>query len=443
MPAPLIAVRVDVINTGTELVLGRTLNTHLGYLGEKLFLAGLRVQRQLCIPDGDVIGEVLTERFPHTDILLVTGGLGPTSDDITRELTAELLGLELHFDEAVADNIKSYYALRNRPFGEGGRRQAMVPEGAIVLPNGNGTAPGLYLPQTEKNPHLFLLPGPPRELYLMFEDHVLPRLREIAGRTAVQSQEWKFCGMGESELAEQLEPPLSKIPNLEIGYCAKTMEVHLRCLGHESALAHADEVVRKVFPHQLVSDDLESIESVVVRLLRERGQWVTTAESCTGGFLVHRLTNVSGASAVLAEAHVTYANEVKTRLLGVDPQTIAELGVVSGPVATQMAEGALKVSGADHALAVTGIAGPTGGSETKPVGTVYIAIASKDAETHAEKCFYPVDRETFKWRTSQRALDVLRRRLRGYPLAYHILFVPPWVRIRPRRLSELTLQPSA
>jgi nicotinamide-nucleotide amidase len=410
-------VRVDVINTGTELVLGRTLNTHLGYLGEKLFLAGLRIQRQLCIPDGEVIGEVLTERFSHADIMIVTGGLGPTSDDITRELTAELLGLELRLDEAVADNIKGYYARRTRPFGEGGRRQAMVPEGAIVLPNGNGTAPGLYLPKTDRNPHLFLLPGPPRELYLMFEDHVLPRLLEIVGRSDVESREWKFCGLGESELAEHLEPPLSKIPNLEIGYCAKTMEVHLRCLGDENALAQADAVVREIFPHQLVSDDLESIEAVIVRLLAERKQWVTAAESCTGGFLAHRLTNVSGASSVLAETHVTYANEAKTRLLGVDPEAIAEFGVVSDRVVTQMAEGALKISGADHALAVTGIAGPTGGSDAKPVGTVYLAIASKDAETHAEKCFYPIDREAFKWRTSQRALDLLRRRLLGYPLA--------------------------
>ncbi len=408
--------RVDLINTGTELVLGRTVNTHLSYIGEQLFHAGLRIQHQVCIPDGDVIGRTLEERFPRADIILVTGGLGPTSDDITRELTAKLLGLDLHFDASVAENIRGYYAVRNRPFGEGGRRQSMVPEGAIVLPNGYGTAPGLYLPRTERNPHLFLLPGPPRELYPMFEDHVLPQLRAIVGRSKVTSREWKFCGLGESELAEHLEPPLSKIPQLEIGYCAKIMEVHLRCLGEEKALEEAEAVVQRVYPYHLVSDDLRSIEEIVVELLADRGHWVSFAESCTGGMLAHRLTNVSGASAVLAESHVTYANEVKTRLLGVDPVAIEDHGVVSAPVARQMAEGALTLSGADHALGVTGIAGPTGGSDAKPVGTVFIGLASKRAETHVEPCFYPTDRETFKWRTTQRALDLLRRRLLGYPL---------------------------
>ncbi len=408
--------RLEVINTGTELMLGRTVNTHLSYLGEKLFLAGLRIDRQVCIPDGDIIGEILKERFPHTDILLVTGGLGPTSDDITRELTAELLGLELEFNEAVAANIKTYYALRDRPFGEGGRRQSMVPQGATVLPNEFGTAPGLYLERNDEHPHLFLLPGPPRELYPMFENHALPILKTLVGRHAVQSLEWKFCGLGESELAEHLEPELSKIRGLEIGYCAKTMEVHLRCLGDESALAAADAVVQEVYPHHLVSKDLRSIEEVIIAALSERDQWVTTAESCTGGFIAHRLTNTSGASSVLKEAHVTYANEVKARLLGVNEEILATEGAVSEPVARMMADGALTLSNADYALAVTGIAGPTGGSESKPVGTVFIALADKTKDTHIEKCFYPTDRETFKWRTSQRALDLLRRRLADYPM---------------------------
>ena len=409
-------VRVDVINTGTELVLGRTLNTHLGYLGEKLFLAGLRIQRQVCVPDGEAIREVLAERLPAADILLVTGGLGPTSDDMTREITAELLGLELEFDEAVAANIRTYYASRHRPLGEGGRRQSMVPRGAEVLPNARGTAPGLYLPTTERNPHLFLLPGPPRELYPMFEDHVLPRLREMAGRQSVQSREWSFCGLGESQLAQELEPSLSKIPNLEIGYCAKIAEVHLRCLGGEEALTEADGVVRRVYPYHLVSEDAETIEEVLVRLLVERGQRASFAESCTGGMLAHRLTNVPGASGALSESHVTYADEVKTRLLGVDARSIAEHGAVSQPVARQMAEGVLGLSAADHALGVTGIAGPGGGSGGKPVGRVFIGLASKDAETWVAKCFFPTDRETFKWRTTQRAFDLLRRRLLGYPL---------------------------
>lgn len=409
--------RVDLINTGTELVLGRTVNTHLSYLGEQLFQVGLRLQRQICIPDGDVIGEVLQERFPHADIVLVTGGLGPTSDDITRELTADLLGMELEFDSKQAEIIKGYYALRDRPFGDGGRRQSMVPRGAMVLPNDHGTAPGLYFPKSDKNPHLFLLPGPPRELYPMFEGPVLDRLRTIVDQTAVQCREWKFCGLGESELADHLEPELSKIPNLEIGYCAKTMEVHLRCLGEADALQRAAAVVTQVYPHHLVSEDLRSIEEVVIQHLTEKGEWVSFAESCTGGLLAHRLTNISGSSAVLGEAHVTYANAAKIRLLGVDADTIETHGVVSAQVAEQMAEGALSLSEADHAIGVTGIAGPTGGTPNKPVGTVFIGLASKGQPTHVEGCFFPTDRETFKWRTTQRALDLLRRRLLSFPLS--------------------------
>jgi nicotinamide-nucleotide amidase len=370
----------------------------------------------VCIPDGDVIRSVLEERFSEADLIIVTGGLGPTSDDITRELTAELLGLELRFDEAVAANIRGYYDLRNRPFGEGGRRQSMVPHGATVLPNDHGTAPGLYLPAAAGHPHLLLLPGPPRELYPMVESRVLPLLKDIAGLPGQDSREWKFCGLGESELAAHLEPTLSKIEGLEIGYCAKTMEVHLRCVGNAPALSQADAVVRATYPHHLVSDDLQSIEELLVNLLRERKQWVAFAESCTGGLLAHRITNVSGASAVLAESHVTYANEVKVRLLGVQEADIRQHGVVSAAVAAQMAEGVQALSGADHGIGVTGIAGPTGGSDEKPVGTVFIGLASRGQETHVEQCYYPTDRDAFKWRTTQRALDLLRRRLQGHPL---------------------------
>jgi nicotinamide-nucleotide amidase len=409
-------VRVDVVNTGTELVLGRTLNTHLSYLGEKLFLAGLRIQRQICIPDGDVICEVMLERFVNCDIMIVTGGLGPTSDDITRELTATMLGLELELDEDVAKTIEAFYAVRNRPFDEGARRQAMVPSGATVLVNKCGTAPGLYLPQSDKNPHLLLLPGPPRELYPMFETQVLPLLSTLPGVNPTMSREWKFCGVGESDLAERLESRLESIANLEIGYCAHVMDVHLRCLGDEVSLNSADAVVRDVYPHHLVSVDRTSMEATVVRLLTDKGHWLTTAESCTGGFVAHRLTNVAGSSGVLAEGHVTYANTVKERLLGVEAVVLEREGAVSESVARAMAEGALRLARADHALAITGIAGPTGGSDEKPVGTVFVALASKGAPTYVERCFYPTDRETFKWRSSQRALDLVRRRLLAFPL---------------------------
>lgn len=408
-------VRLELINTGTELLLGNTVNTHLSYLGQKLFPLGLRLQRQICVPDGAAIKDVLKEAFPRADILLVTGGLGPTNDDITRELTAELLGLPLELNEVVAEEIRAYMAKRGKGFSDSNRRQAMVPRGALVLPNPNGTAPGLYLPKAE-HPHIFLLPGPPRELYPMFENEVAPRLRGLLTQVPPACREWKFYGIGESELADRLEPLIEKIPGVEeIGYCAKSAEIHLRCVGSDAALDQVENLARNVYPNHLIGDGERELEHLVVELLAECGQRVCLAESCTGGLIAHRLTNISGASAVLDAAFVTYANSAKERLLGVDSETLRTQGAVSEAVARMMAEGCLRQSGADHALAATGIAGPMGGTEAKPVGTVYLAIASKNADTYVERAFFPVDRSTFKLRASQRALDLLRRRLLGLP----------------------------
>ncbi len=412
--------RIEVVNTGTELLLGKVVNTHAGYIGQELFKLGLRIQRQTTIPDGDEIREVLEEAFPRTDVILITGGLGPTSDDITREVVAEMLGRELHLDEAILEMINEMFRSRGLKQNSSNDRQAMVPDGAIVMENPNGTAPGLYVPADEgaDSPHLFLLPGPPRELKPMFENLVYPRLAEMQ-HAELKSNIWhnfRIYGVGESSLASQLEPKFEKFENLELGYCARLGEVDLRLIGPVSVVEEASKVVREDYPEDIITESEDPIEQVILELLREKGATVSTAESCTGGMIASTLTNASGSSAILKVGYVTYSNEAKTELLGVPKEELEAHGAVSEPVVRSMAEGCLRISGADYAVAISGIAGPTGGSEEKPVGTVYVGIAQKGGATYAKRHFSPADRISFKMRVTRLALDLLRRQISGFLL---------------------------
>jgi nicotinamide-nucleotide amidase len=409
--------RLELINTGTELLLGSTVNTHLSWLGQEMLPLGLRIGRQVCIPDGDVIREALRETAGRADVVLVTGGLGPTSDDITREVTAEWLGLPLEEDAGVKAWITAYMAERGRPLSEAAKRQAMVPRGAEVLANPAGTAPGLYVPPMAvpgtgmKSPHLFLLPGPPRELKPMVRDQVLPRLAAMVG-PALGMRNFHLAGLGETQVAEAVEGVLTGMGIPEIGYCARAGEVIVRVFGTPEQLAAAEMLMAGTFPAQFFSSKDEELEQVVVGLLAKLGQWVSVAESCTGGLVAHRLTNVPGASAVVDRTFVTYANRAKSEVLGVPEELIAAYGAVSRETAAAMAVGCLAASGADHALALTGIAGPGGGTEAKPVGTVFVALASKGGgEPVVGQHLFRVERETFKRMASQAALDLLRRRL--------------------------------
>ncbi len=413
--------RVEVVNTGTELLLGKVVNTHAGYFGEELFKLGLRIQRQTTIPDGDQIRTVLEEAFPRCEVILVTGGLGPTNDDVTREVVAGMLGRKLHLDTAIRDGIRDMFRKRGLRASSTNDRQAMVPEGAEVLDNPNGTAPGLYLPADpgRDSPHLFLLPGPPRELKPMFESQVYPRLAELRGETVADTwHNLRIYGVGESALAAVLEPKLEALEDLELGYCARLGEVDLRLIGPAESVEKATEMVRAEFGDKIVTESEDSIAKIVLDLLVAKGETVSTAESCTGGFVASTLTDVSGSSAILHSSYVTYANEAKSEILGVPADLLAEHGAVSDEVVRAMAEGCLRISGAEHAIALSGIAGPTGGSVEKPVGTVYIAIASKGGETFAKRYFHPSDRISFKERVTRLALDLLRRRLCGFSLDY-------------------------
>jgi nicotinamide-nucleotide amidase len=411
--------RVEVVNTGTELLLGKVVNTHAGYFGQEMFKLGLRIQRQTTIPDGGEIRVVLQECFPRTDVILITGGLGPTSDDITREVVAEMLGLELILDESILATINEMFRSRGYTPSKSNDRQAMVPEGAVVLENPNGTAPGLYVPANSEvdSPHLFLLPGPPRELKPMFEALVFPKLAEMVGTdTAPESRNFRIYGVGESTLASKLEPLLEPIADLELGYCARLGEVDLRLIGTSAAIEAASTIVRSEYAEDIVVESEEAMEEVIQRLLAGKGATVSTAESCTGGYIASSITNASGSSQVFHQGFVTYANEAKRDILGVPEETLEDFGAVSNETVIAMAEGCLRVSGADHAIAVSGIAGPTGGSDEKPVGTVHVAIASKGQETFAKRYFNPVDRLSFKMRVTRLSLDLLRRRLLGFPL---------------------------
>ena len=402
---------VEVINTGTELLLGHVLNTHLRFLAEALFPLGLRIGRQVTVPDGLVIREALVEAAARAEILLVTGGLGPTTDDITRDVVADWLGLRLVHDEEIMRAIAERFARRGLALSARIGLQALRPPEATVLPNEHGTAPGLYLPPTARSPHLFLLPGPPRELHPMFTASVLPILQKVLPpRPELAMLNYRTAGLGESAVEELVGAPLLAL-GLEVGYCARPGEVDLRLIGSAEALARAEKIVAAQLGAQLVSRDQSSLEKVIVDRLSARGETLATAESCTGGLLAHRVTNVPGASAVFLEGFVTYANEAKTRALGVDAALLRAHGAVSREVAAAMADGARTAAGVDHALATTGIAGPGGGSEAKPVGTVFIALATKLGPTTVEQHRFPTDRETFKDLTAQTALDLLRRRL--------------------------------
>ena len=410
--------RIEIINTGSELLLGTVRDAHLSWLAGEIFPLGFRIGRQTTVPDGAPIREALLESFGRSDLVIVSGGLGPTTDDITREVAAEVTGRELIPHEETLERIHERCRKRGFTFQERMGRQAMVPEGAEVLPNDNGTAPGLYLPATDRegfpSPHLFLLPGPPRELQPMARAHLIPFLmKHAAGKSGSECRIYRITGMGESLVEARVGLALSARGDLEVGYCARPNEVDFRLIGPREILDEVDPQVRAVVGENLVSEGEDALEEVVVNLLHGNGGTLATAESCTGGQLATRITDVPGASAVFLEGFVTYSNASKTDLLGVPEALISEQGAVSEPVVRAMAEGALRVSGASYALATTGIAGPDGGSPEKPVGTVWIALASSDRETESWVERFPADRITFKRMATQSALDRLRRRLKG------------------------------
>ena len=408
--------RAALINTGTELLLGDVQDAHLAFIAREIFPLGLKIEERRTVPDSETIRHTLTELFPRCEILFVTGGLGPTTDDITREMVTESLGLELRQDPELLSSLKQRLRIRGIKWAAGIARQSDVPAGAKVLPNENGSAPGFYL-KTNINPripspHVFVLPGPPRELQPMFRKYAMPILRSLVPPSALlERRQYRIAGVGESLVEEAIGEKILAIPGIELGYCARPGEVEVRIIGKAKAIEQGNAIIKSTLGVSIFSTVDETLEEVVVKLLTKRNQTLATAESCTGGLLANRVTNVPGASKIFLAGYVCYANRAKTEMLDVDPKLIEAHGAVSEPVARALAEQARAGAGSDYALATTGIAGPTGGSPEKPVGTVYVALALAESETTAKKFFFPTDRETFKQLTSQAALDLLRRKM--------------------------------
>ena len=407
--------RIELINTGTELMLGGTVNTHLAFIARELFTLGLRIQRQVTVPDGDPIRDALVESFPRADVVLVTGGLGPTTDDITREITADLLGMKLEYDDEIWRAIEARFNRRGLRWSERVKLQAFRPREAAVLSNPHGTAPGLHFPAMpdRKTPHIFLLPGPPRELMPMVREKLLPILAAmLPSRSTFQMRTFRVLGIGESLVEEKVGEDLLGM-GLEVGYCARPGEVDLRLIGAPETLDRAAPLVTARLGKWIFTTGERDLHEVVVATLAAAGKTIATAESCTGGFIANQITNVPGSSKVFLAGFVTYSNEAKTSALGVDAALIREHGAVSEPVARGMAEGAAVKTGTDFALATTGIAGPDGGSAEKPVGTVFVALAERGRATIVQRHHFPTDRETFKHIVGQTAMDLLLRRLDG------------------------------
>lgn len=415
----------ELVNTGSELMLGRVLNTHQQWLCRQLSDIGYAVARQVAVPDtGRDIEQAVREALARADLVITTGGLGPTSDDITRDLIARMLDRTLREDAATLTQIENYFASRNRPIPPRTRVQALVPEGAFVLPNPHGTAPGLAMELRsnrfrvgEQGSWLVMLPGPPRELRPMFIESVVPLLRRVLPpQSQFVCSTLRTTGIGESAVQEIVCGPLQTLVNsgLELGYCARMgqVDVRLSARGHGAiqVVSDAEALVRKHLDQHIYGRNEDELEQVVVALLAQRKQTLAVAESCTGGCIAHRVTNIPGASAVFLAGLVTYSNAAKHQFLGVLPETLAQHGAVSEAVAREMAEGARQRTGATFALSSTGIAGPSGGTAAKPVGTVFTGLAGPFG-TAVEHHVNPCDRETFKQVVTLRALEMLRQRL--------------------------------
>ena len=407
--------RVEIIAVGTELLLGEIANTDAQDVSAGLAELGFSTLYHTVVGDNpDRLRSVLACALERADILITTGGLGPTYDDLTKEICAEAFGLPLELHQPSLDRIVARFAAMERPMTPNNEKQAWLPRGCTVFPNDWGTAPGCAVERNGK--HLLMLPGPPRECRPMFRHCAMPYLAALSG-SALHSDWIRLFGIGESAMEDRLRPLMESSVNPSLAPYAKEGEclvrVTSRAASDAEAAAQNAPYVRAVC--DLLSDfvygvNVSSLEEVAVARLRETGRTLACAESCTGGLLSKRITDVPGASAVFLGSAVTYANAAKTRLLGVSPDTLAAHGAVSAETASEMAAGARSLYGSDYALATTGIAGPASDNTAKPVGLVYIALATPDGVTVREHHFTG-DRARIRHAAASNALDMLRRAL--------------------------------
>jgi nicotinamide-nucleotide amidase len=406
----------EIIAVGSELLTPFRTDTNSLWLTDRLNTVGVEVKLKTIVGDDDArLEETIRDALKRSGVVVLTGGLGPTEDDITRKIAARALGRRLSLDERVLEDIRAKFLRWGRKMPEINARQAMVMEGAQVLPNPHGSAPGMYLEHDSRV--VVLLPGPPREMKPMFDTHVLPKLSERAGGVRVARRVLRVAGLGESAVDERIAPVYTqyKNPQTTILFTNTDIEIHLTAQGKteqeaELLLDGLSGQIEERLGDAVFAFRGEKMEEVVGLRLAVGGFNVAVAESCTGGLVAHRLTEVPGSSNYFMEGVVTYSNEAKTRLLGVPEELIERHGAVSAEVAEAMAEGVKLRAGVDFGLAVTGVAGPGGGTEEKPVGLVYVSLAD-DAHTEHRRLMLPGDRHLIRWRASQAALDLLRRRL--------------------------------
>ncbi|MCR4690304.1 MAG: competence/damage-inducible protein A [Lachnospiraceae bacterium] len=410
---------VELISVGTEILMGNIVNTNAAYLAEQCNVMGLVCYYQTTVGDNEKrLTETIKTAMSRADLIILSGGLGPTKDDLTKEICAKVCKKELVEDKASKEAIKDFFQKRGKKPTENNWKQAMVPKGCIVLDNPNGTAPGIIM-EEEKNT-LILLPGPPNELVPMFADKVIPYLKSKQEAVMV-SQTVKIVGVGESSVAAQIDDLFEKQTNPTIATYAKVGEVHLRVTARAEDEKKARKLLKPMIKelknrfseHVFTTDPDVTLEQSIVDLLVDNDLTVSTVESCTGGLVAGRLINVPGVSEVFKMGHITYSNKAKRKIIGVKRSTLDKYGAVSEQVAAEMAKGGFGMTKADVTVSVTGIAGPDGGTAEKPVGLVYIGCCVKGKVT-VKKYNFSGSRAKIREATVSAALVLMRECVLAY-----------------------------
>ncbi|MBE6065929.1 competence/damage-inducible protein A [Clostridium cochlearium] len=405
----------EIIAVGTEILLGDIVNTNAQFLSKKLAQMGISVYHQSVVGDNsNRLKEELNESFKRSDIVITTGGLGPTKDDLTKEIGAEYFNKEMILNEESLETIKNYFKKQGRKLSKNNEKQAYFPKDSIILPNNFGTAPGCII--EENNKYLIMLPGPPREIIPMFEQHVVPYLKKFNEGVLI-SKVLKICGMGESQVVTEINHLIENQTNPTVAPYAKENEVTLRLTAKASneedalsLIAPLEKEIKDILGDNIYGTDSDTLEGVIGNFLIENNLSIATAESCTGGLLCGRLVNYPGISKCLVEGIVTYSNDSKMNRIGVKKETLENFGAVSEETALEMAKGVAKTSGADIGISTTGIAGPSGGTDEKPIGLVYIGYYIQ-GKSFAKRFVFPGNRESIRNRTVTVALDYLRKNL--------------------------------
>lgn len=407
--------KAEIIAIGTEILLGDIVNSNAQYLGQEMAALGIDMYYQQVVGDNEKrIIHAFDEAYSRSDIVITTGGLGPTEDDLTKEVAAKYFNKKLISHENSIKKIKEYFEFRQKRMPENNLKQGLIPESSIVIKNDNGTAPGVII--EENNKTMIILPGPPKEMKPMFEEAVKPYLQKKSDSVLV-SKMIKILGVGESTIAEELKDLMESQINPTIAPYAKEVGVIVRVTAkarnEEEAvklITPVEEEIKRILGDNVYATENIDLEEVVAKLLIEKKLTISTAESCTGGMIASTLINYPGISEVLLEGAVTYSNEAKHKRLGVKNETLDKYGAVSEETAMEMAIGIAKTAGTDVSIVTTGIAGPGGGTKEKPVGLVYVGIYVK-GKVEVQKCMFNGNRSRVRLQATITGLDMLRRNL--------------------------------